>query len=164
MHNFDDNLFMKIWFVSLMICLLSLAASVQAKVPASGRDEVADALTSFLRAFDNLEWDAFRNTFADDATVFYPREFPARAEGRAQIEKNFQHVFEQIRMRASKPPYMEIQPRDLKIERFGDVAVATFQLDDRPGVMGRRTIVLQKRSGAWKIVHLHASEVALPTH
>jgi hypothetical protein len=30
-------------------------------------------------------------------------------------------------------------------------------------VLGRRTLVLQKREGVWKIIHLHASEVPLPS-
>jgi hypothetical protein len=40
------------------------------------------------------------------------------------------------------------------------VAVCTFHLDD-PDSLGRRTVVLQRRQGAWKIIHIHASTVAL---
>jgi hypothetical protein len=42
-----------------------------------------------------------------------------------------------------------------------DVAIVTFHLDDRPSVLNRRTIVWQQTKSGWKIVHIHASEVAL---
>jgi hypothetical protein len=57
---------------------------------------------------------------------------------------------------------MDLQPRDLNIQIFGEVAIATFHLDDRPGFLNRRTIVLHNTPEGWKIVHLHASEVATP--
>ena len=105
--------------------------------------EVRQTLSNFIQAFDNLDWEKFRNAFAEDATVFCPREFPHRANGRAEIEANFRHVFEQIRGQASKPPYMDIQPRELHIQMLGDVAIAMFHLDDRPGVLNRRTNPVQ---------------------
>ncbi|HTT21458.1 MAG TPA: nuclear transport factor 2 family protein [Candidatus Sulfotelmatobacter sp.] len=117
-------------------------------------------LTDFIRAFDNLDWDSFRSFFADDATVFYPREFPHRADGREDVERHFQEVFDRIRPGRTQGPYMDIQARDLKLQVAGDVAIATFHPDDRPGFLNRRTIVLQKQRSGWKIVHLHASEVA----
>ncbi len=61
------------------------------------------------------------------------------------------------------PPYIDIQPKDLRIQVFGNTAIATFHLDDRDGagLLNRRTIVLNKTEAGWKIVHLHASEVAI---
>jgi ketosteroid isomerase-like protein len=56
---------------------------------------------------------------------------------------------------------MDLQPKDMVIQEFGDVAIATFHLDDRPGVVNRRTIVLHKTKTGWKIVQLHASEVSI---
>ena len=117
-------------------------------------------LSEFITAFDNLDWDKFRNAFADDATVFYPRDRANRANGRMEVEEYFKHVFEQIRAGRSKGPYMDIQPRELRIQVLGDVAIATFHLDDRPGFINRRTLVLRKTAARWKIAHLHASEVA----
>lgn len=134
-------------------------------IPAQSRSvdgEVRQALAAFIQAFDNLDWDRFRGSFADDATVFYPREFPHRADGRTEFETYFQKVFERIRAGRTKGPHMDIQPRELHIQIAGPVAIATFHLDDRPGFLNRRTIVLQKRGLDWKIIHLHASEVATP--
>ena len=151
--------------LAIALLLGGALAFGQTKTPASNPEtEVRQTLSNFIQAFDNLDWEKFRNTFADDATVFYPREFPQRASGRTEIETNFRHVFEQIRGNATKPPYMDIQPRDLSIQMLGNVAIATFHLDDRPGVLNRRTIILSKTASGWKIVHLHASEVRLPSN
>ena len=128
--------------------------------PDTNESEVRAALADFVQVFDNLEWGHFRAFFADDATVFYPRAFPERANGRVEFEKTFTQVFEHIRAGRSKGPYMDLQPRGLKIRMAGELAIATFHLDDRPGFINRRTIVLQKQGRAWKIIHLHASEVA----
>jgi hypothetical protein len=62
--------------------------------------------------------------------------------------------------RASRPgpPYVRLEPRDLAIELFGDAALATFHLENGPS-LSRRTFVLARRDGVWRIVHLHASNV-----
>lgn len=125
--------------------------------------EVHEALAHFIRAFDNLDWEQFRQAFDDNATVFYPRQMPERANGRAEFEKGFRVVFQQIRGSKTAAPYMDIQPKDLKIQVFGDAAIATFHLDDKVGFLNRRTIVLHKTEKAWRIVHLHASEVPRPS-
>src|SRR5262249_40752384 len=84
------------------------------------------ALSRFVRAFDDLDWNKFRLAFDDNATVFYPRGFPELATGRAEFERTFRTVFEQIRAGRDHAPYMDIQPKHLKIQLFGDVAIATF--------------------------------------
>jgi hypothetical protein len=56
----------------------SLLGQIKATSPES---EVQDALANFIHSFDNLDWDGFRLAFSDDATVFYPRAFPERANG-----------------------------------------------------------------------------------
>lgn len=149
----------KQWVLLLLFVFGSMRAG--ALTPNNTESGVHKTLGEFLQAFDNLEWDKFRSFFADDATVFYPREFPHRAEGREEFEKYFQRVFERIRAGRTQGPYMDIQPRDLKLQIIGDVTIVTFHLEDRPGFLNRRTIVLQKRESKWKIVHLHASEVAM---
>lgn len=148
------------WIVTVGLALTSFCLPAYGQ-PAS-ETEVRATLNNFIQAFDNLEWDAFRMAFDDNATVFYPRAFPQRANGRAEYEQTLKKVFEQIRGNKTKPPYMDIQPRELKIQMFRDVAIVTFHLDDRPGFLNRRTIVLHKTPAGWKIVHLHASEVSLP--
>jgi ketosteroid isomerase-like protein len=146
----------------MLMALLSVSVLAQTGDNAAQEAEVKKTMATFIQAFTNLDWQPFRAAFADDATVFYPRAIPGRADGRADFERNFRQVFEQIRNGRTKGPYLEVQPRDLKIQIAGDVAIVTFHLDDKPGFLNRRTVILQKRSGNWKIIHLHASEVAIP--
>lgn len=146
----------------LLLFVFISAARMYAAPPLNPESEVRKTLADFIQAFDNLDWNSFRSFFADDATVFYPREFPYRADGRQDVERYFQKVFDRIRAGRTQGPYMDIQPRDLKLQMAGDVAIATFHLDDRPGFLNRRTIVLQDQKTGWKIIHLHASEVAAP--
>lgn len=140
---------------------LVLPSTLAQRQPVSAESEVHDALAKFVVAFDNLDWESFRLAFEDNATVFYPRAIPERANGRPDFERSFKVVFEQIRNGRTAGPYMDIQPKEMKIQLFGDVAIATFHLDDRAGFLNRRTIVLNKTQAGWKIVHLHASEVSI---
>ena len=143
----------------LMSCL-----SAQTVPSASKNDELQQAISNFIQAFDNLDWEHFRLSFTDDATVFFPRGIPMRATGRAEFEKGFTQVFQQIREGKKAAPYMQIEPRRLEVQRAGDIAIVTFELDDRPGMLNRRTLVWQKTGQGWKIIHLHASEVKTPSN
>ncbi len=145
--------------VSTLIVFLAGVAAANAED--RGEKEVRETLGKFIVAFDNLDWEQFRSFFADDATVFYPRGVARRANGRAELEENFKRVFDGIRGMQTHAPYMHIEPRDLQIQMFDETAIATFHLDDRPGMLNRRTIVMRKTVLGWKIVHLHASEVAV---
>ena len=148
---------------AFLFILISPSLVGQTK-PTSTEAQVRDALASFIHAFDNLDWESFRLAFSDDATVFYPRGFPKRANGRAEFEKTFKVVFDQIRDGKTGPPYIDVQPRDVEIQLFGNIAITTFHLDDRVGFLNRRTIILNRTKGGWKIVHLHASEVTRTQH
>jgi ketosteroid isomerase-like protein len=148
--------------VLAFLLLGSLLAFGQAAKVASPESEVRETMARFVTAFDTLDWEQFTGFFADDATMFQPRRFARRAEDKSGLESQFCQVFETIRGSQTKPPYMDIQPRDLRIQMLSsDIAVATFHLDDRPNVLNRRTIVWQKKQKGWKIVHIHASEVPL---
>ena len=73
---------------------LLLVSSVFAQLhPAPAETDVREALAKFIRAFDDLDWEHFRLTFDDNATVFYPRAMPQRANGRAEFEKAFKRFF-----------------------------------------------------------------------
>ena len=152
----------KLFLLNALLLMAAPAILAQGN-PANADTEVRETLSRFVSAFDNLDWDGFRSFFDDNATVFYPRAFPERASGRDEFEKTFKVVFQQIRAGKSFGPYMDLKPRDLKVQIFDGVAIATFHLDDRAGFINRRTIILHKSGAGWKIVHLHASEVAVPT-
>ncbi len=120
---------------------------------------IEDALRGFLTAFANLDWNTFRAYFDDEATVFFPRsDNPARAVGREQVERVFRREFEETRAGTSGPPYLDLRPQDLLIQEIGDIALVSLHLV-LPGALRRRTFVLRKRDGDWKILHLHASNM-----
>lgn len=122
--------------------------------------QVKRTAEEFIEAFKNLNWERFCSFFAADATAFFPpsARFPQRADGRTQIENVFRRVFENARRQRAAPPYLDIEPRDLNIQLFDQVAIVTFHLED-PGSSGRRSLVLRKQDNRWMIVHLHASAI-----
>jgi uncharacterized protein (TIGR02246 family) len=119
--------------------------------------DVRDAAASFVDAFNDLDWERFSASWAEDATAFFPPRIEAnRVEGRAAIVARFQAVFEDFPTEASDPPYLSIEPRDLEVAILNGAAVVTFHLGD-PAAQDRRTLVFVKRDGRWLIAHLHAS-------
>ena len=124
---------------------------------------VAKTVTEFVDAFTNLNWKKFSECFADDATAFFPpsANFPFRANNKKEVEKIFRNVFDNARKQKTIPPYIVIEPKDLKIQMIGKVAIVTFVLND-PDLFGRRTIVFRKENNKWSIIHLHASGVMIP--
>lgn len=147
----------------LLGCSAAAPAQESASHAAAAEPEIRQFLAGFIAAFDNLDWEKFRAAFSDDATVFYPRGRANRADGRPEVEAYFTTVFGQIRAGRTHAPYIDLRPRDLRIKILPgeNAAVVTFHLDDRPGFVNRRTLILEKGPGGWKIVHLHASEVAI---
>jgi ketosteroid isomerase-like protein len=93
-----------------------------------------------------------------------PRNFPFRLLDDAREPRLGAHGSQlyarHMATRLAAAPYMDLQPKDMKLQMFGDFAIATFHLDDRTGFLNRRTIVLAKTKAGWKIVHQHASEVS----
>jgi ketosteroid isomerase-like protein len=141
-------------------CALAIAVSGAAAQPADGVDA---AVQEFLAAFNSLDMPRFIACFADDAVMFHPpspppRTFPTRVQGRQEIGRTFQVVFDQIRARSgrSSPPFQNLQPQDLLVQRFDGFAVVTFHLGSE-NARGRRTLVFRQIGATWTIGHLHAS-------
>lgn len=138
--------------------------STQNRTSSANPDSAAvqKAADDFIEAFNNLDWERFRNSFANDATVFFPfYQIPRRANGRAEIEPLFKTFFDELRKRKPNPPYQNIQPKEMQIQMLKDTAIVTFHLGtDDP--LGRRTLVFHKQKDRWLIMHLHASTVAKP--
>jgi ketosteroid isomerase-like protein len=127
--------------------------------------EIQQALTTFLIAFNNLDWPAFRKCFAPDVTMFHPAPPNVRRIDSAQeFEKAWLGVFARIRKNSGRDtaPYMNLKPQDLKIQLLSkDIALVTFHFVDA-NVLSRRTVVLRRGVEGWKIVHIHASNVTMP--
>jgi hypothetical protein len=144
-----------------------------AQAVAPVNSDAEQVILRFLTAFNNLDWPVFRDCFSNSPTMFFP--FPLagppggptpsvrRIEGE-EFDKVWQDSFDRARKQAAaqgkaRPPFLDIKPEDLRIDRLTDeVALVTFRLGKEPR-LSRRTIVLQRFSNGWKIVHIHASNV-----
>jgi ketosteroid isomerase-like protein len=117
-------------------------------------------MASFVSGLERLDAAAVVVPFSDDATAFFPDSAnqPSRVEGKPAIEAVFRRFFEELRRNGTTS--MTLRPMDMRIDLAGDAAVVTFHL--RGGNMiSRRTFVLRRRGGVWRIIHLHASSVQL---
>ena len=143
--------------------ILLVSVSCNSALSAQATDgEIEKVMKAFLVPFSNQDVADFIDYFADDAVVFFPSaQFaPMRVEGKENIARTFASVFKPGR---PLPPGGRplIQPQDLKIQQFGDAAVVTFHLGS-DATRGRRTFVLRRVDSRWRIVHLHASTIAVP--
>lgn len=124
---------------------------------------VADALHRFLTAFENLDWGPFRAAFSDSATIFQPvPEMAERVTGPRGIDSTFRAVFAAIRARAAGgPPYQRLVPTDLRIQPLSPgLVLVTFHLRNAER-LARRTVLFRHETDGWRILHLHASNLAL---
>lgn len=149
-------------FVMIAAVVIGVAAHVLPGAAQSTDAEVEQVMKAFLVPFSNQDVPAFMDYFADDAVVFFPSpQFGVmRVEGKADVERAFAAVFKPGR---PIPPGGRplIQPQDLKVQRFGDMALVTFHLGNDK-TRGRRSFVLRRVDAKWRIQHLHASTIATP--
>lgn len=149
------------WFALVIVLPLPAQSSHATRSDSAG---VASALRRFLTAFENLDWEPFRASFADSATVFHPAaNMPERVIGRAAIDSTFRAVFADVRAHATGgPPFQHLTPVDLRVEPLAPgVVLVTFELRNAER-LGRRTVVFRRVGDAWRIVHLHASNIVTP--
>jgi ketosteroid isomerase-like protein len=112
-----------------------------------------DVLADFSRAFRHMDLDAMMDHIAEDATAFWPVQACLTRLDKAGIREQFAATIAAVRA-AGGTEVVRTQS-DMQMQRFGDVAVVTFHLQDMP--FGRRTFVLQWRWQRWLIVHIHGS-------
>ena len=158
------------WKKHIVVGLLAMATS-QAMVAQEQRSanpktaSVEEALSAFVTAFDNLDWQAFRTCFSTTATIFHPAAPNTKLiDSPEQFEKAWLGVFERIKKNSGRtsPPYMSLHPLDLRVEKLSEDAVLiTFHLVDSSTV-SRRTLVFKREPDGWKIVHIHASNITAP--
>ena len=72
--------------------------------------------------------------------------------------------FDEVRATREGPPYLRLQPQNLRAEVMGSTGLVTFMLGRSPGAIGRRTLLFVRESGRWKLAHMHVSntEAAAP--
>jgi hypothetical protein len=130
---------------------------------------VRAAAERFLCTLDDLDWATFQTSWSSDPTVFFPfGDTPDRVSGKTAVESRWRRFFEETRAHRPGPPYLHLKPRDLRLERLGDVGVVTFMLDGlstadgRPLPLQRRTLLFVWERETWKLAHLHASAASQP--
>jgi ketosteroid isomerase-like protein len=127
--------------------------------------EAEVALMAFLTNFAACDLAAMEAAFAPEATSFdgiYAgsalatplRESLKRAPG---MPAGMRRIALALPKERPGPPYHRPDLiHDLMVQVEGDVALCTFHFDN-PDRIGRRTIVLVRRSASWRILHIHAS-------
>jgi len=151
---------MKVWLVVLGAILFSPVGAQAAGGPPE--DQVREALKVFLTSFDNLDWPSFRSCFGPSPTMFHPAApNTLRVDTEEQFDRAWAGVFERIRRTSGRDraPYMVLEPKDVRIEFLSpDVALVTLHIVN-PAEIDRRTIIFKRFGSAWKIVHIHASNL-----
>ena len=136
--------------------LLTACASAP---PRNGDREVRAVVDAVVSGLAHMDADAIVANFADDATFFFPESanHPARVEGKAAIREVFERAFAEWRKSGTSSPVPQLS--DVRSDVFSDFAIVTFHI--RGAVLSRRTFVLRRIGGAWRVVHLHASNIRL---
>jgi ketosteroid isomerase-like protein/quercetin dioxygenase-like cupin family protein len=147
------------------LSLIILSLLINFSVTAQRKDSIAvmKSVTDFVAAFNNFNWTAFRESFADDATMFHPFWNQAkRLQGRQEIETAWLTVFPEF-ADINNTRKLQISPKDINLQFYRHTAIVTFHLGDGVNALSRRTLVMEKKKQSWKIVHLHASNLRKDT-
>jgi len=139
--------------------MASLVALALVAAPLPGQASTPEAAAaSFLDAFKSMDEERFDTFFAPEVTMFFPDgPFPkGRVEGRDAVLSAFHSFFELAKERGRVT--LNIEPLELRVQRYGNLAIVTFRLDGDDSV-GRRSIVLRKLDDEWRIAHFHASTI-----
>lgn len=148
--------------ISKNLLLLTILCLFNFSLLAQSRDSIAvmKSSTNFVSAFNNFEWTTFRASFTDEATIFYPYWDQAkRVKGREEMEKAWLTIFPEF-TDPKNTRKLQINPKDIHIQLYGKTAIVSFHLGDGLKTLSRRTLVMVKEKGIWKIAHLHASSVS----
>ena len=145
---------------SLLLVLGAVAAAAQPGPEVQVRAEFQRCIS----AFTGGDADTFTGCFAEDITLFNP-EIPQaptlhRMDGRAAVAAYFRGLIEDAHRLTDKPPYFNVQPKNVAVQMLGNAALVTFEFDREGGSLGRRSFVFAQRDKHWLIVHIHASNTA----
>lgn len=151
-------------FIAASLCAALVVSAQTGATPSAppGTNESAEQTAiAFVEAFNALDPARFDAFFADDVTMFFPSgSFPsARVESKKDVTAAFHRFFEMAKEKGATR--LNIQPANLQVQNYGDLAVASFELGGK-GSIGRRSILFRRDQGSWRIVHFHASSVQEP--
>lgn len=144
---------------------LALTAAPAAAREDDGTASAEAALMAFLRCFAACDLPAMEAAFAPDATSFdgltagsqSPAPERAALKRAPGMPEGMRRIARALPQERPGPPYHRPDLiHDLMVQVEGDVALCTFHFDN-PDRLGRRTIILVRRAGLWRILHIHAS-------
>jgi ketosteroid isomerase-like protein len=119
--------------------------------------EVRAAVDGFIDALNRLDVAAMERHFADDVTAFVPQAQAELAVGRAAVTNIFRRFADRVR---PTTPRLALEARDVRVAVGDPLAVVTLHVRDGDGrMLRRRTFVLRRADGRWRISHLHASDL-----
>jgi len=167
MNNSRKVIMKKIILVIFLLAGTVFAEESNLKQQDSQEKLVMAVLDKFLRAFENGDFATMESIMTKDAYLF-PRAIMSNNRTKPIDKNNYKRitgldpqmkqVINSIRASGKQPPFMKLEPKDLKITLLKEAAIATFHLENGKS-LSRRTIVLSKEDGSWKIVHIHPSNV-----
>jgi len=132
-----------------LVAILVLAAACATSRPA----DPAGVAEELVAAFNHLDAAAVESLLTEDATAFLPMpDHAALVRGRGAIIAALSPLFA-----AEKGP-LHMAAKDVSSRTFGDSAIVTFDVGSGE-LHSRRTLVLVRQGGRWKIAHLHASNL-----
>lgn len=146
--------------VRLSSIILSLLINFSVKAQDKDSIDIMKSVNNFVTAFNNFNWAAFRESFTDDATIFYPYWSQARRiQGRQEIETTWLTIFPEF-VDTNNSRKLQISPKDINLQLYQETAIVTFHLGDGLNTLSRRTLLMVKKKQVWKIAHLHASSLS----
>jgi ketosteroid isomerase-like protein len=120
------------------------------------------ALQMFLDAIDRADLAALASLWRTDATMYFPfANSPAPFHGRDAILARFERMFTDLRARTpGGPPYVGFRVLAFECTPLDErhvLACATLAFGRE---LGRRTIVFAREPAGWRLLHVHASNMA----
>jgi len=143
------------------------AAPAAASSASAAENEIRAALLAFLKAFEDCDLPRMEAAFAPDANGFDRTVMSAKGASGLKLDDwrrvdgmppGMRKLAQVLPKTQAGPPYQSLVPQDLLIQASADMAVCTFHLVS-PHILCRRTIVMARRHGVWRIIHIHASNV-----
>lgn len=151
---------MKRWLGGTLVALLVLAGAAGTLwAGPSDEEKIETVIEAVINAYRTGDYDAMGRYYAADVTMVPSSYAPAI--------KGWETVKQRYLMAAASFGGVELTRENTLIQRRGKVAWAVYQwkfaaiANGQPvGALGHTTLILEKRSGKWVIVHNHSS--ALP--
>lgn len=130
--------------------------------PADPAPALRAVLQTFLDAIDRGDRAALAPLWAADATMYFPfANSPAPFHGRDEILARFERMFADLRARhPAGPPYVGFRVLAFEctvLDQRHVLACATLAFGRE---LGRRTIVFRREPAGWRLLHVHASNMA----